>query len=254
LEALVCGAERLEGGLAPWLIGLGLIEARAEIDEGLLGDLSGGAGLGEASLGLGLLALKAGERVRVGRHGGELFLGRSECLLAGIEFAAQTLGGETLIAERRGGGAALGMLFFQPGDFGFALLEAAQGLVEFGTGLTEAGQVGLDGGEVVLGLAERAARAGLAGRGDDRLSGGGEAEAELLDDGIEFDSGETGADALADVGVVETGPDGRLTLARPKKAKKAPMFRLGGTAPGQRGLQEGLHALISCVGVGDQFP
>jgi hypothetical protein len=156
------------------LIGLGLVEAGMQFAEGLFGRVGGSAGLDEAGLRVGLIALHAGERIRVGNHGGKLFARCGEGLLTGIEFAAQTLGGEALIAEPRGGGAAFGMLFLQPGDFRLALLEAAKGRVEIGAGLAEAGQVCLDGNEIVLGRAERAAGAGLAGGRNDGLSGGGE--------------------------------------------------------------------------------
>ncbi len=141
----MCGAERLEGGFVPWLIGLSLVEAGSDLVQGLLGRLGGGANLREAGLSVSLLALQTGEGVGVGRHGGELFLGRGEGLKVGVELGAQALGGEALIAERRGGGAAFGMLLLQPCDLRLALLEAAQGLVEFGASLPEAGQIGLDG-------------------------------------------------------------------------------------------------------------
>jgi hypothetical protein len=200
--------------------------------QGALGGLGGGASLSEAGLSFSLLAFQASEGIRIGRHGGEFLLRRGEGLKVSVELGAQSLGGEALVAERRGGGAAFGVFLFQPGDFCLALLEAAQGLVEFCAGLPEADQVCLDGREVVFGLAERASGARLAGPSDDHLGGGGEAETKLLDDGIEFDPGETGADALANVGVVETGPEGRFTLSRPEETEKTPMLGLGGAAAG----------------------
>ena len=250
----MAGAEQLQCGLVAGLIGLGLVEAGVQFAEGLFGGVGGSPGVGEAGLGVGLIALHPGEGIRVGNHGGQLFASCGEGLLTGVEFAAQAFRGEALIAERRGGGAAFGILFLQPGDFRLALLEATKGRVEIGAGLADAGQVCLDGNEIVFGHAERAAGAGLAGGRNDGLSGGREPETELFDDGVEFDPGETGADTMADVRVVETGPGSGFTLAGPEETEKAPMFGLGGAAAGQRRLKQRLHALIGSVGFGDQVP
>jgi hypothetical protein len=78
---------------------------------------------------------------------------------------------------------------------------------------------------------------------------------ELFDDGIEFDAGETGADALADVFVVETGPFGSGSPWRAQRKPRKPQCS-GLVAPraGQRRLKQRLHALIGGVGFGDQVP
>jgi hypothetical protein len=65
--------------------------------------------------------------------------------------------------------------------------------------------------------------------------------------------GEAGADALADVGIVEAGPGGGFALAGPEESEEAPVLGFGCAAAGERGLEERLHAQVGGVGIGDEF-
>src|SRR5690606_517470 len=104
------------------------------------------------------------------------------------------------------------------------LAEALVGGFQFNPGAAEFVEGGVEAGDFVLRLAQRAAGARLAGGSDDRLGGGGEADPELFDDGVEFDAGQPGTDALADIGVVEAGPGGGFALAGPEEAEETPVL------------------------------
>ena len=163
LRALQLGPTCLQGGFALGAFGLHRVEAGAQVGAFLGGGGDGVLSGGDSGLGLGGELAQAGEFGGVGRDGVEFLLRGEQGVLMGFELGAQALSGLRRLVQGRGGGGAFGVFLGQLGHAGGGLLVTHQGVLQFRAGGVELGEFLVEAREVVLGGAQGAAGARLAG-------------------------------------------------------------------------------------------